>query len=94
MVTVTSLPLLSSTLRPSASAYLRPSWNTWPISMPRAISSGPEPSGAGSPSRTVQASRVPSHVKSRSATRSYTWDSATFAPVIQRVPGTTRGSTK
>ena len=26
MVTVTSLPLLSSTLQPSASAYLRPSW--------------------------------------------------------------------
>ena len=53
MVTVTSLPFSSSTLSPSASAYLRPSWKTWPISMPRASSTGPEPSGAGSPARTV-----------------------------------------
>ena len=38
MVTVTSLPFWSSTLRPSASAYLRPSWKMWPISIPRASS--------------------------------------------------------
>ena len=35
-MTVTSLPFWSSTLSPSASAYLRPSWKMWPISMPRA----------------------------------------------------------
>ena len=50
-MTVTSLPFSSSTLRSSASAYLRPSWKMWPISTPRASSSGPEPSGAGSPAQ-------------------------------------------
>ena len=49
MVTVTSLPLASSTFRPRASAYLRPNWKMWPISMPRARLSAPEPSGDGSP---------------------------------------------
>ena len=39
-MTVTCLPFSSSTLSPSASAYLRPSWKMWPISMPRASSSG------------------------------------------------------
>ena len=48
---MTSLPFSSSTLRSSASAYLRPSWKMWPISTPRASSSGPEPSGAGSPAQ-------------------------------------------
>ena len=43
-MTVTSLPFSSSTLRSSASAYLRPSWKMWPISMPRADSR--VPSGA------------------------------------------------
>ena len=44
-MTVTSVPVSSSTLRSSASAYFRPSWKMCPISMPRASSSGPEPSG-------------------------------------------------
>ena len=48
--TVTGLPFWSSTVRPSASAYLRPSWKMWPISMPRAISSGAPQTGQGSPS--------------------------------------------
>ena len=47
MVTVTSLPFSSSTLRSSASAYLRPSWKMWPISTPRASSSGPGAVGRG-----------------------------------------------
>ncbi len=55
-MTVTSLPFASSTLSPRASANLRPSWKMWPISMPRASSNGPEPSGAGSPARTSAAS--------------------------------------
>jgi hypothetical protein len=50
------LAVLVEHLQPSASAYLRPSWKTWPISMPRASSTGPEPSGAGSPGRTVATS--------------------------------------
>ena len=45
-MTTTCLPFSSSTLRSSASAYLRPSWKMWPISMPRAISSGRRRSGA------------------------------------------------
>ena len=40
-MTVTSLPFSSRTWRSSASAYLRPSWKMWPISMPRADSSVP-----------------------------------------------------
>ena len=39
-----------------ASAYLRPSWNTWPTSMPRAMPSVPLPSGEGSPSTTLRMS--------------------------------------
>ena len=93
-MTVTSLPLESSTFRPSASAYLRPSWKMWPISMPRARLSPPEPSGAGSPSRISATSSTPSAVKSRPATTSIRWVSATFAPVSQAVPATTRGSTR
>ncbi len=54
IVTVTSLPFSSSTLSPSVSAKKRPSWKTWPISMPRASSTGPEPSGAGSPGAHVR----------------------------------------
>ena len=50
--------------------------------------------GQGSPSRTSAASMVPSAVKSRPATRSSTWLPATLAPVTQRVPSTTRGSTQ
>ena len=73
-MTVTSLPFSSSTCRPSASAYLRPSWKMWPISMPRAVLQGARhSSGQGSPSRTSAASMVPSGVKSRPATRSSTW---------------------
>ena len=95
IVTVTSLPFSSSTCRPSASAYLRPSWKMWPISMPRAVSSVPSSQfGQGSPSRTSAASMVPSGVKSRPATRSMTWLPSTLAPVTQRVPSTTRGSTR
>ena len=74
-MTVTSLPFSSSTLRSSASAYLRPSWKMWPISMPRADSSVPSSQlGQGSPSRTSAASMVPSGVKSRPTTRSRTWE--------------------
>ena len=94
-MTVTSLPFSSSTWSPSASAYLRPSWKMWPISMPRAVSRVPSSQfGQGSPSRTSAASMVPSGVKSRPATRSSTWLPATSAPVTQRVPSTTRGSTR
>src|SRR5205085_11775138 len=35
IVTTTCLPSGPSTVRSSASAYLRPSWKMWPISMPR-----------------------------------------------------------
>ncbi len=92
-MTVTSLPFSSSTLRPSASAYLRPSSKTWPISVPRPAVMGPEPSGAGSPSRTTAASTTPSGVKSRPATSERTCLPATLAPVIHELPSTTRGST-
>ena len=50
-MTVTSLPFSSSTCRPSASAYLRPSWKMCPISMPRAVCRACPQSGHGSPSR-------------------------------------------
>ena len=33
--------------------YLRPSWNTWPISTPRLIESFPDPSGLKSPSKSA-----------------------------------------
>ena len=46
-MTRASLPFSSSTLRSSASAYLRPSWKMWPISMPRAISSARAAARAG-----------------------------------------------
>src|SRR4028119_241785 len=92
MVTVTSLPFSSSTLRSSASAYLRPSWKMWPISTPRASSSGPEPSGAGSPGSTSAASTVPSQAKSRPATRSKTCLPGSLAPGLHRGQGTTRGA--
>ena len=86
-MTVTSLPFSSRTWRSSASAYLRPSWKMWPISMPRADSSVPTSQlGQGSPSRTSAASMVPSGVKSRPTTRSMTWLPSTSAPVTQRVP--------
>ena len=78
----------------NASAYLRPSWKMWPISMPRAATSVPCPSGEGSPSRTSAASIVPSGVKSRPHTRSTTWWSGLSAPVTHAVPVTTRGSTR
>ena len=94
MVTVTSLPFWSSTLSPSASAYFRPSWKMWPISMPRASCSGPDPSGAGSPARISAASIMPSGVKSRPQVRSKTCRPGSFAPVSHRVPATTRGSTR
>ena len=93
-MTTTCLPFWSSTVRPSASAYLRPSWKMWPISMPRASSSGAPQAGHASPGRTSAASIVPSGVKSRPATRSTTWWPGWSAPVIQRVPATTRGSTR
>ncbi len=87
MVTVTSLPFSSSTWSPSASAYVRPSWKMWPISIPRADSSVPSVQlGQASPSRTSAASIVPSGVKSRPATRSMTCEPGTLAPVTQRVP--------
>ena len=38
---------------PNASAYLRPSWKMWPISMARSISSGAPHRGHGSPAATV-----------------------------------------
>ena len=67
----------------------------WPISMPRAVTKVPPSSfGHGSPSRTEAASIVPSPVKSRPATRSKTCRPGSFAPVIQRVPSTTRGSSR
>ncbi len=66
----------------------------WPISMPRADSSGLPQRGHGSPSRISAASIVPSGVKSRPATRSITWLPVVSAPVTQRVPSTTRGSTR
>ncbi len=56
MVTTTDLPFSSRTVRPSAAEYLRPSAKMWPISIPRASSSGPDPSGARSPARTSAAS--------------------------------------
>ena len=66
----------------------------WPISIPRADSSVPSSQfGQASPSRTSAASIVPSALKSRPTTRSSTWLPATSAPVTQRVPSTTRGST-
>ena len=69
-----------------ASVYLRPSWKMWPISMPRADTSGPAPSGDGSPSRTSAASMVPSAMKSRPATRPTTCLPGSSAPVIHDVP--------
>ena len=50
--------------------------------------------GQGSPSRTSAASITPSPSKSRPATRSKTWLPASLAPVTQRVPSTTRGSSR
>ena len=94
IVTVTSLPFSSSTFRPSVSAKKRPSWKTWPISMPRASSTGPEPSGAGSPARTLATSTKPSAVKSRPAMSVWTCFSSMFAPVTHAVPSTTRGSSR
>ena len=91
---VVGLPSAPCTDSPSASAYLRPSWKMWPISMPRAATSGPPPSGEGSPSRTSAASIVPSGVKSRPATRSTTWRPGSSAPVTHAVPVTIRGSTR
>ena len=70
MVTTTCLPFSSSTFRSRASANLRPSWKMWPISMPRAISSGDPHLGHWSPALISAASMVPSGVKSRPATRS------------------------
>src|SRR6185436_15918682 len=69
MVSRTGLPFSPSTSAEKASVYLRPSWKMWPISMPRADTNGPMPSGEGSPSRTSAASMVPSGTKSRPATR-------------------------
>ena len=66
----------------------------WPISMPRASVSGPEPSGEGSPSRISATSITPSAVKSRPAVTLIRCVSATLAPVAQEVPSTTRGSTR
>ena len=94
MVNRTGLPSSPSTSAVKASVYLRPSWKMWPISMPRADTSGPAPSGEGSPSRTSAASIVPSGVKSRPATRPTTWRLGASAPVIHAVPATTRGSTR
>ena len=94
MVSRTGLPSSPSTSTVKASAYLRPSWKMWPISMPRADTSGPAPSGEGSPSRTSAASMVPSGVKSRPATRPTTCLPFSSAPVIHAVPSTTRGSTR
>ena len=61
--------------------------------MPRADSIGAPSTGHGSPSRTSAASMTPSAVKSRPATRSMTCRPVWSAPVTQRVPSTTRGST-
>ncbi len=87
IVTVTSLPFSSSTLSPSASAYLRPSWKTWPISMPRASSTGPEPSGAGSPATHLGRPRRCRRPRSRDRRRGRRRACpCSFAPVIQPVP--------
>ena len=94
IVTVTSLPFSSRTLSPSVSAKNRPSWKTCPISMPRASSTGPDPSGAGSPARTLATSTTPSAKKSRPATTECACFWSRFAPVIQLVPSPTRGSTR
>ena len=94
MVIRTGLLSGPSASREKASAYLRPSWKMCPISMPRAASSTPVPSGDGSPARTSAASIVPSGVKSRPTTRSTTWWSALSAPVTHAVPVTIRGSTR
>ena len=94
MVSRTGLPSSPSTSAEKVSVYLRPNWKMWPISIPRADTSGPAPSGDGSPSRTSAASIVPSGVKSRPATRPTTCLPVSSAPVIQAVPSTTRGSTR
>ena len=94
MVNRTGLPFSPSTSASNASVYLRPSWKMWPISIPRADTSGPAPSGEGSPSRTSAASMVPSATKSRPATSPTTCRPGSSAPVIHDVPSTTRGSTR
>ncbi len=55
-----ALPFSSSTVHFIASAYLRPSWNTWPTSMPRAMPSVPLPSGEASPATTLRMSATTS----------------------------------
>ncbi|SHW93340.1 Uncharacterised protein [Mycobacteroides abscessus subsp. abscessus] len=94
MVRRTGLPFSPRTSALKASVYLRPSWKTCPISMPRADTSGPAPSGEGSPSRTSAASMVPSATKSRPATIPTMCLLGASAPVIHDEPSTIRGSTR
>jgi hypothetical protein len=65
MVITASRPFSSSTVQASFSLYTVPSLNTWPTSMPRAIASGPEPSGAGSPATTLRMSATSGSGRSR-----------------------------
>ena len=93
IVTMTGLPSGPCTVRPSASAYLRPSWKMWPISMPRAISSS-SPSGAEVAGEHL--GDVDDAVGGEVASGDQADDVAAgaSAPVTQRVPVTTRGSTR
>ena len=81
------LPSGPSASSPKASAYLRPSWKTWPISMPRAIDSRPPHRAHRSPSRISTAPISPSGSKSRPRTTS-----AACRPVVVRAgdPGAAR----
>ena len=57
---MTGLPSGPSAVSPNALANLRPSWNTWPSSMPRAICSGDPHRAHRSPSRISTAPISPS----------------------------------
>ena len=95
-MTVTSLPFSSSTLQVERLGVLAAELeDVAHLDAARGLQACPSAQfGQASPSRTSAASMVPSAVKSRPATRSSTCQPASSAPVTQRVPSTTRGSTQ
>ena len=60
MTTVRCLPCSSRTFGSRASAYLRPSWKMWPISIPRRTPARDRTGRAGIPGRARRPSIVPS----------------------------------
>ena len=88
------LPSGPSASSPNASAYLRPSWKMWPISIARSISSG----GAAARARIAggDVGRLDVAVDGEVAADDGVDDVVLvlLAPVTQAVPATTRGSTR